>query len=72
MGFLLDMGASARPRLTMHKKLDGAMHPEKGAAMMATSPSSSAVSAAADVWTSRSGEPHPHGRGERTGHQQPT
>ena len=35
---------------------------------MATSPSSSAVSAAADVWTSRSGEPHPHGRGERTGH----
>ena len=35
---------------------------------MATSPSSSAVSAAADVWTSRSGEPHRHGRGERTGH----
>ena len=33
--------ASARPRLTMHKKLDGAMHPEKGAAMMATSPTRS-------------------------------
>ena len=43
------MGASARPRLTMHKKLDAAMHPEKGAAMMATRPSSSVVSAAAEV-----------------------
>jgi hypothetical protein len=37
----------------MHKKLDGAMHLEKGAALVARSPSSSAVSAAADVWTSR-------------------
>jgi hypothetical protein len=41
----------------MHQKLTAPCITEKGAAVMATSPRSSAVSAAADVWTSRSGEP---------------
>ncbi|MCU1701564.1 MAG: phospho-N-acetylmuramoyl-pentapeptide-transferase [Mycobacterium sp.] len=48
---------SAQPRLTMHKNWTAPCITEKDAAMMATSPTSSAVSAAADVWISRSGEP---------------
>ena len=43
------------------------LHTRLAEASVPPSPSSSAVSAAADVWTSRSGKPHPHGRGRERG-----